>query len=132
MKQPRSNSRVNTEVPAEAIVTDPSKRDRSEALNLERAEAVEDAVERKESTASPTDAISSAVDRAAEALEGSVQGRVPDGDFVGRTVKTIVYGRNGGAIAQVGDIISQDQIERARSEGVLRDLFEATTTSSVL
>ncbi len=113
-------------------MTDPSKRDRSESLNPERAEAVEDAVERKESTAPNTDAISSAVDRAAEALEGSVQGRVPDGDLVGRTIRTTVYGRNGGAIAQVGDVISQEQIDRARSEGVLKDLLEATDTSSVL
>jgi hypothetical protein len=116
----------------EANVTNPSDRDRPEALNLERAEAVKDAVDRKEATASPTDAISSAVDRASEALEGSVQGDVPDGDLVGRTIQATVYGRNGGAIAQVGDVISQDQVERARSQGVLRDLLEATDTSSVL
>ncbi len=113
-------------------MTTPSKRDRAESLDQERAEAVKDAVDLKESTASSGEASSNAVDKAAGALEGAVQGRVPDGDLVGRTVQTTVYARNGGAIAQVGDIISEEQIERARSEGVLRDLLEATTTASVL
>jgi hypothetical protein len=119
------NARANTDVFPEANMTSPSDRDRPESLDRERAEAVKEVFERKEAS-------SDAVDRAADALEGAVQGRVPDGDLVGRTVQTTVYARNGGAIAQVGDIITEDQIERARSEGVLRDLLEATTTASEL
>jgi hypothetical protein len=139
--QANPNHCTDTDVLSEAIVTTSSKRDRPEPLNPERSEAVADALERKESTSakpsaepsaepSTSEPSASAVDQAVNALEGAVQGRVPDGDFIGRTVQTTVYGRNGGAIAQVGDTISQDQLERARREGVLKDLLEATDPSS--
>ena len=97
--------------------------------NVDQAEAVEAAIERKEAhqvkNQSRIDPVESAILRANGALEGAIQGRVPDGDLIGFKVAGPVSNAVGVILLQAGEVISQESLERVRLAGAMAELMAA-------
>ncbi len=97
--------------------------------NTEQAEAVEAAIERKQEhqvkNQTQVDPVESAILRANDALEGAIEGRVPDGDLIGFTVSGPVSNAAGVILLQAGEVISQESLERVRLAGVMDGLMAA-------
>jgi hypothetical protein len=97
--------------------------------NQDHAEAVGAAIERKQEnlvkTKTQVDPVESAILRANTALEGAVQGRVPDGDLIGFTVGGPVSNTAGVILLQAGEVISQESLERVRLAGATDELMAA-------
>jgi hypothetical protein len=98
-------------------------------VNPDRAEAVEAAIERKQEhqvkNQSQVDPVETAIHRANDALEGAIQGRVPDGDLIGFAVSRPVSNSAGLILLQANEIISQETLERVRLAGALDELLAA-------
>ena len=97
--------------------------------NLNQAEAVEAAIERKEAhqvkNQAQVDPVEAAILRANGALEGAIQGRVPDGDLIGFAVGGPVSNSAGVILLQAGEVISQESLERVRLAGAMNELMAA-------
>jgi hypothetical protein len=97
--------------------------------NVDQAEAVEAAIERKQEhqvkNQSQVDPVESAILRANNALEGAVQGRVPDGDLIGFKVSGPVSNAAGVILLQAGEVISEESLERVRLAGATDELMAA-------
>jgi hypothetical protein len=97
--------------------------------NLDRAEAVEAAIERKQDhqvkNQAQVDPVEAAILRANGALEGAIEGRVPDGDLIGFTVSGPVSNMAGMILLQAGEVISQESLERVRVAGAMDELMAA-------
>jgi hypothetical protein len=97
--------------------------------NVDRAEAVEAAIERKQDHQvkhqSRVDPVESAILRANGALEGAIEGRVPDGDLIGFSVSGPISNSAGVILLQAGEVISQEALERVRLAGAMDDLMAA-------
>jgi hypothetical protein len=97
--------------------------------NKVQAEAVEAAIERKQEhqvkNQSQVDPVESAIIRANDALEGAIEGRVPDGDLIGFSVNVPVSNAAGGILLQAGEVISQESLERVRLAGATDELMAA-------
>ena len=97
--------------------------------NLNQAEAVEAAIERKEAHQvkhqTQVDPVESAILRANGALEGAIEGRVPDGDLIGFAVGGPVSNAAGVILLQAGEVISQESLERVRLAGAMNELLAA-------
>jgi hypothetical protein len=95
--------------------------------NIDRAEAVEAAIERKQDhqvkNQSQVDPVEAAILRANDALEGAIEGRVPDGDLIGFTVSGPVSNAAGVILLQAGEVISQESLERVRVAGAMDALM---------
>ena len=97
--------------------------------NLAQAEAVETAIERKQEhqakNQANVDPVESAILRATSALEGAIEGRVPDGDLIGFKVSGPVSKEAGVVLLQAGETISQESLERVRLAGAMTELMAA-------
>jgi hypothetical protein len=97
--------------------------------NPNRAQAVEAAIERKQEhqvkNQLQVDPVESAIHRANDALEGAIEGRVPDGDLIGFTVSGPVSNAAGLILLQAGEVISQESLERVRLAGGMDELLAA-------
>ena len=97
--------------------------------NTKQAEAVEAAIERKQEhqvkNQSQVDPVESAILRANDALEGAIEGRVPDGDLIGFSVSGPVSNAAGVILLQAGEVISQESLERVRLAGAMDELMAA-------
>jgi hypothetical protein len=95
--------------------------------NVDRAAAVEAAIERKQEhqvkNQSQVDPVETAILRANGALEGAIEGRVPDGDLIGFTVSGPVSNTAGVILLQAGEVISQESLERVRLAGAMDELM---------
>jgi hypothetical protein len=101
----------------------------SDPVNQNRAEAVEAAIERNQDhqvkNQSQVDPVQSAILRADTALEGAIEGRVPDGDLIGFPVSAPVSNAAGVILLQTGEVISQESLERASLTGTMNELMAA-------
>ena len=92
-------------------------------------EAVEVAIERKRDhqvkLPSQIDPIDAAIHRANDALEGAIEGRVPDGDLIGFKVGGPVSNTAGVILLQAGEVITQESLERVRLAGAMDELLAA-------
>jgi hypothetical protein len=97
--------------------------------NRDHAEAVKVAIERKEEhqvkNQTRVDPVQSAILRADTALEGAIEGRVPDGDLIGFPVSAPVSNAAGVILLQTGEVISQESLERASLTGAMNELMAA-------
>ena len=94
--------------------------------NVDQAEAVEAAIERKqEHQVKNQTPVEAAILRANGALEGAIQGRVPDGDLIGFAVGGPVSNAAGVILLQAGEVISQESLERVRLAGAMNELMAA-------
>jgi hypothetical protein len=97
--------------------------------NVDRAEAVEAAIERKQEhqvkNQTSVDPVEAAILRANGALEGAIEGRVPDGDLIGFTVSGPVSNTAGVILLQAGEVISQESLKRVRLAGAMDELMAA-------
>jgi hypothetical protein len=95
--------------------------------NVEHAEAVEAAIERKQEhqvkNQAHVDPVESAILRANDALEGAIEGRVPDGDLIGFKVGGPISNTAGVILLQAGEVISLESLERVRVAGAMAELL---------
>ena len=96
--------------------------------NVDHAEAVEAAIERKQEhqvNRTRVDPVESAILRANGALEGAIKGQVPDGDLIGFRVAGPVSNTAGVILLRAGEVISQESLERVRLAGAMDELLAA-------